>query len=96
MCARSALTVRDLSKQRANLAGPFNICLSLYIGHFRLVSASSVTSSSICISGSRCTIVSFMLSMNSSSVREIFTLSVNHELIPSMQMPTKLKTTTLK
>ena len=27
--------------------------------------------------------------MNSSSVREIFTLSGSHEQIPSMQMPTK-------
>ena len=60
--AQSALTACDLSKQRANLAGPCNICLCLYIGHFRLVSASSVNSRSICISGSWCTIVSFMLS----------------------------------
>ena len=53
--SRAKRVDRAWSQRRANLAGPsIYIFLNIYIGHFQLVSASSVTSRSICISGSCC------------------------------------------
>ena len=53
--SRAKRVDRAWSQRCANLAGPsIYIFLNIYIGHFQLVSASSVTSRSICISGSCC------------------------------------------
>ena len=64
------------------------VCLNIYITHFGMVSASSVTSCSIC---SSCSWFSLCFIHVLSSVKEIFILSVNHKQIPSVQMTHKSK-----
>ena len=73
----------------SNLAGSMHICLRLYIGHFRLVSA--LTSPSICVSR-QLFLVHYHVSWKADLWNNVY--PVNHEQITSKSRATSLANVT--